>query len=432
MHKLGVIVPYRDRKSQLEAFVPYITDYLTKQEISFELFVIEQKNDKPFNRGACLNRGFLLAENAGCDYVAFHDIDMLPLEGTDYSYPEEGPLQLANQFYTSYNWSRSKDQTRIIPDDYFGGVTLFTVEYFKKVGGYSNQYAGWGYEDNDLLLRCVRAKIPLDKKTYRQPSSEGKGKLFEKDYIEVQNPYLPSRPVSIYVDFRAFIPNIDEKEIIDEGCIFSIPGLDTNICYDSFGTYKVETFDNYEESYSVRTEKLPPMHGKIILIIDPRTSTFSFYFNGILIEKKSLIEGRRFNRVLASKTAYLGAGNPNREKNPKWFNGQMFEYASFRRELSKEEIKKLQDDGYDPDMDAFEYLDFRETGTYIAPEEATIFIPKRRPGKFYSQEKQIDHWSDWNTRKNYMRYLEVQKLGTQYEKDGLNNVPRTIYQQIYN
>ena len=40
-------------------------------------------------------------------------------------------------------------------DEYFGGATLFSKEHFQQVNGYSNNYWGVGYEDYDLLLRCV-------------------------------------------------------------------------------------------------------------------------------------------------------------------------------------------------------------------------------------------------------------------------------------
>jgi len=40
-------------------------------------------------------------------------------------------------------------------DEYFGGAVLFSKKHFQEVNGYSNEYWGIGYEDFDLLLRCV-------------------------------------------------------------------------------------------------------------------------------------------------------------------------------------------------------------------------------------------------------------------------------------
>ena len=50
---------------------------------------------QPFNRGWLLNQGFLAAEGEA-DYVALHDVDMLPV-GVNYSYPPHRFAHLAAQ-----------------------------------------------------------------------------------------------------------------------------------------------------------------------------------------------------------------------------------------------------------------------------------------------------------------------------------------------
>lgn len=56
--------------------------------IAFRIIVAEQLGSGPFNRGALLNVAFLEAEKQEAAYVAVHDVDMLPLEGVDYSNPQ--------------------------------------------------------------------------------------------------------------------------------------------------------------------------------------------------------------------------------------------------------------------------------------------------------------------------------------------------------
>ena len=36
---------------------------------------------------------------------------------------------------------------------YFGGVSAISVEHFKLVNGFSNQFWGWGAEDDDMAKR---------------------------------------------------------------------------------------------------------------------------------------------------------------------------------------------------------------------------------------------------------------------------------------
>ena len=115
--KLGVIVPYRKRPTHLRKFQESIKEYL--KDYDYELIIVEQSDDLPFNRGKLLNIGFKTALRKQCDYVVFHDVDMLPID-VDYSYSEV-PLHLATGF------SNSK---REIFKTYFGGVTLFPIDLF--------------------------------------------------------------------------------------------------------------------------------------------------------------------------------------------------------------------------------------------------------------------------------------------------------------
>ena len=50
-YKLGIVVPYRHRESQIQIFITAITSHLNKQEIPHEIIIIEQDDGKQFNRG---------------------------------------------------------------------------------------------------------------------------------------------------------------------------------------------------------------------------------------------------------------------------------------------------------------------------------------------------------------------------------------------
>ena len=44
---------------------------------------------------------------------------------------------------------------RITYAEIFGGVTLFTPQQFRVVNGFSNEFYGWGGEDDDMFNRLV-------------------------------------------------------------------------------------------------------------------------------------------------------------------------------------------------------------------------------------------------------------------------------------
>jgi hypothetical protein len=145
-HKLGICIPYRDRESHLNELVDKLGKLLTNKGIDHGFYVGHQVDDKLFNRGAMKNVAAQYAFNDGCDYIAWHDVDMIPGENVDYSYPDNNPIHIATQL-SKYDYSMNYDQ-------YFGGVILFTKEQVERTNGYSNEYWDWGQEDDDLFWRC--------------------------------------------------------------------------------------------------------------------------------------------------------------------------------------------------------------------------------------------------------------------------------------
>jgi len=149
--KASIIVPYRNRESHLLKFIPAISDYLSKANISYEIIVVRQLGDKPFNRALLLNIGY---KHSSGDYLVFHDVDMLPLEA-DYSPPKE-PTHIATKCSQFHN--------KMPYPDYFGGVLLIPKQDFVGVNGYSNNYWGWGGEDDDFKERCTLRGLTITRR----------------------------------------------------------------------------------------------------------------------------------------------------------------------------------------------------------------------------------------------------------------------------
>lgn len=139
--KVAIIVPYRDvskertREQQLQRFVPEMCKYLDASVADYEIFIVEQSNDRrKFNRGKLLNIGFDLACKQNCSIFIFHDVDLLPsaeLRPYYLQLPTEKPIHIA-RVWDRYNSNPS----------YFGGVVSFSKEMFERVNGFPNTF--WG------------------------------------------------------------------------------------------------------------------------------------------------------------------------------------------------------------------------------------------------------------------------------------------------
>jgi hypothetical protein len=154
--KLLVIVPYRDRASHLKEFIPYITNALHSQSIDYKIVVIEQSPEKLFNRGLLCNIGVDLYQTE-CDHICIHDVDIIG-ENFDYSY----------ESITTHLSARFRDNNyKEFYERCLGGVVLFPKQDFIKINGFSNEYWGWGAEDDDLRLRCDVMAVKVQRKQGR-------------------------------------------------------------------------------------------------------------------------------------------------------------------------------------------------------------------------------------------------------------------------
>ena len=86
--KLGVCVPYRNRETHLKEFIPRVGKFLEERGIEYAMYFGHQVDDKLFNRGAMKNIAAEQAFKDGCDYIVWHDIDIIPEDDNCYfSFP---------------------------------------------------------------------------------------------------------------------------------------------------------------------------------------------------------------------------------------------------------------------------------------------------------------------------------------------------------
>jgi len=157
MYKNIILIPYRNRKEHLEQFLKELVYLFYKYLNPFKIIIIEQLNDKKFNRGKLLNIGYHLFKDSS-KYFFHHDVDILPNEKTiETLYICENYDIL--RIYNGHNSS-------------LGGIVKFTKESFEKINGFPNYIWGWGIEDRSFYYRCKTLNLNIsnnftDKNNFR-------------------------------------------------------------------------------------------------------------------------------------------------------------------------------------------------------------------------------------------------------------------------
>ena len=399
-NKLGVIVPYRNREEHLTIFKQSIKEYLNKTNITFELIIVEQYDDKPFNRGKLLNIGFLEAEKLGCSYVVFHDVDILPIKA-DYSFSDI-PIHLA---------------TDNIPfESYFGGVTIFPLKDFIEANGFPNEYWGWGFEDDELLRRTINTAS----QKIRNRKTGADCLVFNgKDcYVKIPNNIDFKKDIKFSIVFEV-TPTLNEVLEFDEWTIFSIPGWDLTLTYNSFGRYKFELWDFKKNCYSINSKILSTYITKIDITISVKDCLV------IMNQNREYVGEFKYNKRLLEYSneewIYLGNANPYRGSNMKELNGMICEFKVWNdlEEIINFDFKKCTEYyGCEKDITSKEQYKF-------------IKLPYRRNSIFKKLKHDEngfvgDNWKSKNTRVNQIKYSNSS------DKSGLNNIDYTIIENINN
>ena len=147
MYDTVICIPYRNRKAQLSRFLSDVVPLLPKD---FHVVVIEQDDNRMFNRGALLNIAHTLFKEK-TTYLMTHDVDIYPTQET------------INTLYT-----KPVDENHVLGIytsvcNTLGGIIKFRPATFQAVNGFPNDYWGWGVEDKALQNRCETYAMTITK-----------------------------------------------------------------------------------------------------------------------------------------------------------------------------------------------------------------------------------------------------------------------------
>ncbi len=336
--KLGVCIPYRDigdgvRKEHLDTLVPHLEKFLGERNIDFTCYIGHQVDDNKFSRSGTKNVAYLQAKEDGCDYFAFHDVDMLPEDGCDYSHPGNTPKHIAT-FLSQWNYT-------LRDIEYFGGVVVFTAEQFENINGYHTNYWGWGMEDDDLFWRCVRKGYYKDEVI--QPIEQKRVLCLdgETTYIEVPSSRtlqsVPHDSFEIEIICRGEIPKNEEEYLIGREDIqylkyplISKKGYDFEVAFNNSNAYSNSMWDFKNKHYYQWVKQYESKWTKVNLKSDTTTQAILFTLNDKIYDgqfgiQKSKIRYRdrlkRYGRV----PFYIGCNSPQAWGGQRFFKGEIAE-----------------------------------------------------------------------------------------------------------
>ena len=446
--KLGVCVPYRNREAHMNEFVPHVTKFLEERGIEHTIYLAHQCDAKLFNRGLMKNIAAKHAFDDGCDYIVWHDIDMVPEDDScDYSFPNDNPQHIAVRI--------SQSDYQLKYEEYFGGAVLFSKEQVEKTNGYSNEYWDWGMEDDDLFWRCVqegyanRTTLDYSNESYVGYFNGIDSKISFRPNREQRNAISNSHTISILVKAEQQIEKVpiwligDTNRQFIEYPIFRKPGYDWGLSFNNSRAYTVMLWDRVKTHLYQWIKRYENQWSWITMSVNADKKFVHFYLNGKESDARlgtgtsSPLQYSEPLKKYGMEPFQIGYSSTNGET---YFKGGIAQIQMWDRCLSKTEIKNLHKETPKDNLvlDLFTMgLEFGEaTNVEVKKENIEIphtILPHRIDGKFKClphptegliNEGGIEKWAKGETTaKNERRYiLEMQQDKIDYKSDGINSV----------
>jgi hypothetical protein len=380
----------------------------------------------------------------GCDYIAWHDVDMLPQEDADYSYPENNPIHIATKL-SKYNYGLGYDQ-------YFGGVVLFTKEQVEATNGYSNDYWDWGMEDDDLFWRCYFEGMTTGK-LFRKYDNKKVGVFGgDKSFVEIP----PNRrmveclnknhTLSILVNAEQQVDKVPiwligdtNKKFIEYPIFIKSGGYNYMISFNNSRSYTMRLFDLGRRSLHNWVKRFENMWTWVTMSVNVDKKEIYFYLNDELTTNQNGVkenlpytyDAPSLLRYDLRNPFFIGYDNFTNTG----FKGKIAEVKLHNQFYEPHQINDIIDNkitdslvfSYDFNSDEFEKNAIDVTNENI--EVIENIIPYRREGNFDC----LLHFDEGfrngkcmkgeTTARNEKRFVtEMQQNKINYKEDGMSNL----------
>nr|XP_010998208.1 sialic acid-binding Ig-like lectin 6 isoform X3 [Camelus dromedarius] len=152
----AVVVPYCGQGQQLQQLLFHLHPFLQRQQLHYAVYVVNQVNNSPFNRGKLRNVGFWEAmQEEDWDCVFFHDVNLLP--------EDDRNRYVCDVFPAHVSVAIDKFNYKLPYQGYLGGVFALRPIHYLRINGFPNTYWGWDQEDNEIAARVKLSGMLLSR-----------------------------------------------------------------------------------------------------------------------------------------------------------------------------------------------------------------------------------------------------------------------------
>ena len=195
-----IAIPYRNREQHLHHFIEHSVPIIQKHMPNTKVVVVEQGNDKLFNRGMLLNVAFKEYKTK-TKYFITHDVDINPTEifvSNHYNSDVE-PFTVQGLFTSVWNT--------------LGGIVKISSEDVHTLNGFPNDIWGWGAEDTALQKRVEFFGLKITK--FLVNDKTDKSKFLQRfDDMNDRNPCNNSKNHALYTNHFPSLSDEKKKEMI--------------------------------------------------------------------------------------------------------------------------------------------------------------------------------------------------------------------------